>query len=218
MARRRALPPQFLRELEALESSYLASNDPIRQSGFGGGVQRWRSEREPILDAIDGDGDILDIGCANGYLLECLVTWGRERGVSLVPHGLDQGLRLIELAKRRLPEFASNFYVGNAWDWNPPHRFQYVYTLLSVPPDYLEDHLRRLHADFVARGGSLIVGAYGSRSRGLPATDVAEALVAAGLTVAGSRTVDAIKSASLRPAPTPWEIHPPIARFARVDA
>ena len=114
MVARRQLPMRFLRELEALESSYLREDDPIRQSGFGGGPERWRSEREPILDAIDGDGDILDIGCANGYLLECLVTWGRERGLSLVPHGVDQGSRLIELARARLPDFHSNFHVGNA--------------------------------------------------------------------------------------------------------
>ena len=81
MVARRQLPERFLRELEALESSYLSDDDPIRQSGFGGGPERWRSEREPILEAIEGNGDILDIGCANGYLLECLMIWGRERGL-----------------------------------------------------------------------------------------------------------------------------------------
>ena len=81
MVARRRLPKSFVVELQSLESSYLEEDDPIRQSGFGGEPARWRSEREPILDAIDGDGEILDIGCANGYLLECLMTWGRERGL-----------------------------------------------------------------------------------------------------------------------------------------
>ena len=199
----RQLPAGFLRELEALESSYLAEDDPIRQSGFGGGPERWRSEREPILDAIDRDGDILEIGCANGHLLECLVTWGSERGLALTPYGLDQGSSLIELAKRRLPDFETNFYTGNAWDWEPPRRFQYVYTLLDcVPGDYLEEYLNRLHEKLVASGGRLTVGAYGSNSRGLPAFNVAEALISAGLTVAGSTAVG----------------HLPVSRVAWVDA
>ena len=66
-----------MRRQRALEDAYLRSDDPIRQSGFGGGAERWRAERSPILEAVDGDGDLLDIGCANGYLAECLVEWAR---------------------------------------------------------------------------------------------------------------------------------------------
>ena len=180
------LPPAFLHELTALEDSYLRRSDPIEQSGFHGGPARWRAEREPILDAIPADGDLLDVGCANGYLLECLVAWGRERGLALTPYGLDQGRRLVALARRRLPHLADHFCVGNAWDWEPPRPFRYVYTLLDlVPPDCLPMHLPRLVERFVTPGGRLIVGDYGSRSRGIPARDVAEALRSAGLTVAG---------------------------------
>ena len=203
MVARRRLPKSFVVELQSLESSYLEEDDPIRQSGFGGEPARWRSEREPILDAIDGDGEILDIGCANGYLLECLMTWGRERGLLLQPYGLDQGPGLIDLAKLRLPDFESNFDVGNGWDWEPPRRFRYVYTLYDcVPMSYLTEYLHRLRQRLVARHGRLIVGAYGSNSRGVPAFDVAEALSSAGLVVAGSTTAG----------------HLPIAKFAWVDA
>ena len=203
MVARKRLPTRFLRELEALESSYVGEDDPIRQSGFGGGPERWRWESEPILDAIDGDGGILDIGCANGYLLECLMTWGRERGLSLVPYGVDHGSRLIDLAKRRLPDFESNFDVANAWDWEPPRRVRYVYILSDcVPMNYLSEYLHRLHERFVVRRGRLIVGAYGSHSRGIPAFDVAEALSSAGLVVAGLTTAG----------------HLPSAKFAWVDA
>ncbi len=79
------LPPDFRARARSLEAAYLESDDPIRQSGFGGGPERWRAERQPILDAVEGDGDLLDIGCANGYLLECLVAWGAERGLALTP-------------------------------------------------------------------------------------------------------------------------------------
>jgi len=130
------LPPVFLAELGALEASYLERTDPIGQSGFGG-AERWRAEREPILEAITEDGDLLDVGCANGYLLECLVAWGRERGLTLTPYGVDQGARLIALARERQPRWAGHFFVGNAWDWHPPRRFRSVYALLDlVPPDY----------------------------------------------------------------------------------
>jgi SAM-dependent methyltransferase len=183
------LPDAFLNELRALEASSLQRSDPIEQSGFGGGSERWQAEREPILDAVTSDGELLDIGCANGYLLECLMAWGRERGITLIPYGLDLGARLIDLARQRHPRVADHFFVGNAWEWEPPRRFRFVYTLLdAVPPSFLPTYLDRLLARVVAPGGRLIVGDYGSRSRGFPARDVEAILQSAGLTVAGSAT------------------------------
>ena len=182
----RQLPAAFLHQLEALEEAYLRAGDPIEQSGFHGGPERWRAERGPILDALTGDGDFLDAGCANGYLLECLVAWAGERGVVLTPWGLDQGARLIELARARLPACADNFFVGNSWDWDPPRKFRYVYTLLdAVPVEYESAHLRRLFERALAPGGRLIAGDYGSRSRGIPPRDVAAVMETAGLRVAG---------------------------------
>jgi 2-polyprenyl-3-methyl-5-hydroxy-6-metoxy-1,4-benzoquinol methylase len=195
-------PADYLAQLHALEDAYLASDDPIRQSGFGGGPKRWRAEREPILDAIDRDGDLLDIGCANGYLLECLVAWAAKRGFSITPHGLDLGERLIAEAQRRLPEFAANFHAGNAWDWRPARRYRYVYTLNDcAPPDMLEAYVRRLLVHVVEPGGRLIVGSYGSRSRATPPVAVAEVLESFGLNVAG-RTAGG---------------DPPVTEFAWID-
>jgi hypothetical protein len=74
-------PPEFIAHIRGLEAAYLRETDPIRQSGFAGGADRWRSEREPILCAVEGDGDLLDLGCANGFLSECLATWAGERGL-----------------------------------------------------------------------------------------------------------------------------------------
>lgn len=187
MTPQRDLPFEFLQSLQDLESSYLAEDDPIRQSGFGGGPIRWRAEREPILNAIDGDGDLLDLCCANGFLLECLMAWARARGLALIPHGLDFGPRLIELAKGRLPAFSSNFFVGNAWNWEPLLRFRYVYSLYDcVPAEYLAEYVRRVLQEIVAPGGRLILGAYGSRSRGIPPFDVAGFLGSLDLPVIGT--------------------------------
>ncbi len=185
------LPQAFLDQMHALETSYLQHDDPIRQSGFGGGPERWRRERGAILEAIERDGDLLDVGCANGYLLECLVRWAAEKGIALVPYGVDLGARLILLARERLPRYADHFWVGNAWEWTPPRRFTYVYTLVDlVPGGLLCDYLRRTFAHFVAPGGRLIVGAYGSGSEGVPAPDVARLLAGCGLPVCGAATSD----------------------------
>lgn len=123
MTQPESLPTTFLDGLRELEAAYFRHSDPIQQSGFSGGPQRWREEREPILNAINADGDFLDVGCANGYLLECLVRWAAERGCIIIPHGVDYGPKLIEIAQRRLPDSAQNFHVANAWDWKPTRRY-----------------------------------------------------------------------------------------------
>ena len=88
---------------------YLASDNPWRQSGWGSTPERWRLAREVILSAVEHGGAFLDIGCANGLLLECLIAWANERGVVIEPHGIDLVPELVDLARQRLPEYASNF-------------------------------------------------------------------------------------------------------------
>ena len=196
------LPKHFLEQIYALQDAYLADDDPIRQSGFGGGTERWRREREPILNAVEMDGDFVDVGCANGYLLECLLEWAHDRGLRLIPYGVDIGPKLIELAKKRLPEFASNFYVGNGWDWQPKQRFWYVYSLAdSVPESYVDAYVRRLLEHVVEPNGRLIIGHYGSRSRGTAPLSIADLLASSGYKVAGSA----------------WGGDPPVSHFAWVD-
>jgi hypothetical protein len=196
------LPDSFLSALDALAISYLAESDPIRQSGFGGGGERWRAEREPILEGVNASGTFVDLGCANGYLLQSLMAWAHDRSLSLIPYGIDYSAGLVELSRRRLPEFRSHFEVANAWTWRPPIRFQFVYTLYdAVPEDYLPVYLRRLLDEVVAPGGRLIVGAYGSKSRGLAPFDVAGFLLNLRLPIIGRATNG----------------DPPIANFAWVE-
>lgn len=187
MSQRARLPKRFLVELRNLEAAYLTYTDPIRQSGFHGGEARWKQERGLILQAVNTDGDFLDVGCANGYLVECLAEWAKEKGIILNPHGVDQGSKLIELAQARLPHYASHFWIGNAWDWVPPRKFRYVYTMTDFVPDtFLADYLLRLLRCYVEDDGILIVGDYGSYSRQQPARDVIALLTALGFHVAGN--------------------------------
>jgi SAM-dependent methyltransferase len=198
-----SLPADFLDHLRMLEDAYCQQDDPIRQSGFSGGAQRWRDERSPLLTAVDTDGDLLDVGCANGYLLQCLIGWAQERGITIVPHGLDCGPRLIEMARQRIPNAAQNFHLANAWDWNPPRRYWYVYTLWDcVPGAFLATYCRRLLNQVVEPDGRLILGMYGSRSRNIPPIDLGRKLERLGFDVAG----------------TTHGGDPPVTSFAWVDA
>jgi SAM-dependent methyltransferase len=200
---RGSLPSAFLSRLRDLEASYLKEVDPIRQSGFSGGAEVWRAEREPILEPIHTDGEIIDIGCANGYLLECLVTWAGNRGVTLTPYGLDHSAPLIELARQRLPQYADHFRVGNAWKWRPPIRYRYVYSVHDcVPDEFFGEYVERLLRGVVRPGGLLIIGAYGSRSRGAEPLDLTKRLTAVGHAPAGQAVVG----------------KPPISRFAWLAA
>jgi SAM-dependent methyltransferase len=196
------LPADFLQHLTKLQAAYLREIDPIRQSGFSGGPERWRAERSPILGAVTASGSLLDVGCANGYLLECLMRWGSEIGVTLTPFGVDCSEGLIALARERMPLFREHFYVANAWGWIPPQRFQYVYCVFDcVPGEVLGDFVEHLLSKVVAPGGRLILGAYGSRSRREAPAPVDEFLQDLGHRVVGSAVAG----------------QPETARFAWVD-
>ena len=147
----------------SLESAYLKAATPWGQSGFSGPMERWTRLRKPIADLVDRSGSFLDVGCANGFLLECLLRWTGERGLALVPYGLDLSERLVALARKRLPAFADHFFVGNAWDWEPPSRFDFVRTeLCYVPEECQRPFLDRLLGEFLTAKGSLLVAEYRS--------------------------------------------------------
>jgi len=163
---------------EEIEESYLQSSDDLRGSGWGGSPERWRLAREVILESIRGSGSFLDIGCANGYLLECLMEWGGEKGIDITPFGIDISSRLVERAKARFPRHRHNFSVGNSLTWKPDRTFDYVRTELDYVPEALVgEYLLRLFNEVVASGGTLIVTSYGSRSRQLEPKFVHEILL-----------------------------------------
>jgi len=152
-----------------LETAYLAATDPRGQSGFRGDVARWERARRVIISAIDRDGAFLDVGCANGHLMETLTAWAALDGHRIEPYGLDISERLAELARSRLPRWADRIFVGNVLGWNPPRRFDFVRTeLVYVPDERRKELIERLLGGCLSTGGRLIVCSYGSASAGRP--------------------------------------------------
>jgi len=178
--------PSFIERARALEDAYLESDDPIVQSGFSGGRERWDAERSPLLDAIDGDGEFLDVGCANGLLAADVVEWAQQLGHDIVPYGVDLGRRLVELARDRMPEHADNFVAADAWRWQPDRTWTYVYSLLDLAPDEMRCEWMKRLIQWVEPGGKLILGSYGSRSCGIFPEDVGQAMSDCDLSVEGA--------------------------------
>jgi SAM-dependent methyltransferase len=170
------------RVTDALAQAYLRESDPRWQSGFDGDAALWQEARALILQAVPNDGSLLDVGCANGHLLECLAVWARERGRTLSLYGLELNPELANAARVRLPALADRIFTGNVSDWAPPHRFTYVRTGLEYVPAGREPQLvTRLLQDAVEDDGRLIIGPVGEDA--LQAT--VDAVKAAGVTEVG---------------------------------
>ena len=161
----------YAENARVLERAYLRATTVEGGSGFGGSAEDWRAAREPVLDGIDGDGTFLDVGCANGLLMESARAWCAERGVAVEPYGIDLAPGLVALARARLPQWADRIWPGNAVDWVHPDglRFDFVHALFdSVPPHRHGDLVRHLLARVVAPGGRLLLSHYvpaGTRDR-----------------------------------------------------
>jgi hypothetical protein len=130
------------------------------------------------------DGTFLDVGCANGLLMESLVVWAGEAGRTIEPYGLDL---IPSLARERLPRWAGRIFVGNVVGWRPPSRFDFVRTELGhVPRGRRQELVERLLSEFLYPGGRLIVCSYGSSRRPQPQIEpVGEILRGWGYDVAG---------------------------------
>jgi hypothetical protein len=108
-----------------------------------------------------------------------LPRWAAERGVTIVPHGLELLPRVAELARSLQPQFAGSIWTGSVMSWTPPKRFRYVTVLDdAVPSDRLGVLVARLLGDFVEPGGRVIVSSY--TSAGQPPRPLFDDLRAAG--------------------------------------
>ncbi len=171
-----------------LETAYLKGHQPWQQSGFGlysnRTAEQWEGYRRPVADCITSSGTFLDIGCANGYLLECVIEWTKERGIETIPYGLDISERLAVLAQERLSQCAGHIFVGNAWHWTPPRRFSYARTeLVYVPDDLHSMFVTRLLDHYLEHDGKLLVAEYRGRDKETPRLTVDSYLVELGFSV-----------------------------------
>jgi SAM-dependent methyltransferase len=153
----------FDRELALHEEKYLAGANPRQQSGFGRDEQDWERYRRVVTAPIDRQGTFLDVGCANGLLMESVVRWAGQDGHSIEPYGVDISRKLAELARRRLPQWRERIFIGNALLWAAPFGFDFVRTEMVYVPHHLRQrYAERLLDEVVAAGGCLIACSYGS--------------------------------------------------------
>ena len=170
-----------------LEESYLQARTASGGSGCGRDESGWEILRRPLVEAFDRSGTWLDVGCANGLLLETLPMWAEGRGFQVEPFGLEFIPSVADLARARLPHLAERIYTGDVTEVDPLRRWTFVTALTdAVPPSGLGGLLRLLRDRFAEPGGRVIVSSYGSSSRSEPAEDVVERLVQEGFSVAGS--------------------------------
>ena len=156
------------------EQAYLATDDPRAQSSFHGSTERWEAARRPIVEALDGNGTFLDVGCANGLLMESVAEWAP---FEIEPYGVDFSAGLVQIARKRLPQWADRIWVGNAATWTTPVRFDFVHMRIEIGS---LAHIRGF-------GHRLIVSSDGSfrRPDSPRAEPVADRLRELGLEVAG---------------------------------
>jgi SAM-dependent methyltransferase len=206
-----ALERWFSSLKDTLENAYIQHEEPWRQSGMSGPLERWVSLRKPVAECIDKSGSFLDIGCANGFLLECCIGWTAERHLDIVPYGVDLSEKLLELARRRLPRYKENFFTGNAFYWLPPQRFDFVRTeLVYVPTEYEKRYIQFLLKNYLNPGGKLLVANYaegltlpeiekGIMPGSFPAADILQRLKELGFSPTGYKDgFDPVKSRRVR--------------------
>ena len=155
------------------------------------------SGEDRLAAGIDSDGTFLDVGCANGLLMESVQRWCAERHVNVEPFGVEIAPGLVELARRRLPAWADRIWLGNAIEWVHLDgvRFDYVHTLVDcVPLDVRGRLIEHQLARVVRPGGRLLVSHYvSSGTHDPPARDVINSL---GYVVAGASPVDSLGAPS----------------------
>ncbi len=141
---------------------YIAADNPRAQSGHSGDGAGWERARSLVVEGINRHGSFLDIGCANGHLMETALSWASQRGWTIEPYGVDLSPAMIDLAVRRLPHWRDRFWVANVLDWEPPRRFDFVHIqrLDYVPLNRRHELLVHLLTGVCENGGRLIIGPF----------------------------------------------------------
>jgi len=132
--------------------AYLAAETAEGGSGSSRDPAGWERARSLLAEAVEPGQAFLDVGCANGHLLESMVRWA---GVE--PYGLEISRELAEVARCRLPQWADRIWVGNAIDWKPPHGFDIVRTGIDYVPI---PRRRQLVEHLLSYSGRLVIGVF----------------------------------------------------------
>ncbi|MGB0060234.1 class I SAM-dependent methyltransferase [Candidatus Binatus sp.] len=147
-----------------LEDAYVSADERgnvFGGSGSSGDMTNWEGKRRVIARAFDRPGSWLDVGCANGLLMETLAAWVAASGHRIEPYGLELSPRIAERARKRLPHWASRIWTGNVMKFEPPIRFDYVTALVdAVPVQSRGALLMRLAHLYLKPGGRLILSCY----------------------------------------------------------
>jgi protein-L-isoaspartate O-methyltransferase len=149
--------------------AYLAATDPRAQSGSSSTPAQWEQARRFVFACVDREGTLLDVGCANGYLMECATAWLAKDNLNVEPYGVEILPELAALARRRLPRWADRITTANAADWIPERPFDFARAGLEYVPPPLRAHFVHHLLEFVvAPGGRLIVGPHSEPAGSLP--------------------------------------------------
>ncbi|MFA6384929.1 MAG: methyltransferase domain-containing protein [Candidatus Omnitrophota bacterium] len=132
----------------------------------------WENARKFISKSIHKDGRMLDIGCANGFLLLCLQEWSRHK---LEPFGIDNRNEAIEACKNNFKAYKKRFAVRNVCEMSKlpscfPKKFDMVFWCVWKDWYFKRDHETGALNDvlrLVAPGGRLILGFYDGEKRAI---------------------------------------------------
>jgi 2-polyprenyl-3-methyl-5-hydroxy-6-metoxy-1,4-benzoquinol methylase len=158
----------FQRRLHDIGADQLVAGAKMR-----GSFKDWEAGRQFIASAVDRDGTIFHLGCANGLLLRSLTEWSEHK---LVPYGIDIDPTSVAAAKKVFEEtperFVSNDELPGAVERGDiPPVFDMVYwTVWDNEQLTTEDGKKFLDyaLGLVKPGGRLILGFYNeSRQRNL---------------------------------------------------
>jgi SAM-dependent methyltransferase len=132
--------------------AYLTAETIEGGSGSSRDARGWEYARSLLADAVEPGQSFLDIGCANGLLMESMARWSRVE-----PYGLELSPELAQVARRRLPHWADRIWVGNALDWSPARSFDVVRTGLDYVPS---PRRRQLVEHLLSYAGRLVIGVF----------------------------------------------------------
>ena len=130
----------------------MSADTPEGGSGSSRDAAGWEYARSLIAVAVQPGQTFLDIGCANGHLMESMARWA---GVE--PYGLEISAELADVARRRLPQWTNRIWVGNAVSWTPTHGFSVVRTSLDFVP---APRRQRLVEHLLSYAGRLVIGVF----------------------------------------------------------